>query len=157
MVPTESGKGWMHPVDFRDATEVPDAEYPLIFTTGRSLYRRHGGKMTRSDRGLDEIHPEALVQVSPADAESRGIERGGRIRVSTRRGAVTCQAWIAKRVSPGTAYMSGHFAEAATNLLTIDALDSISRSPEYKICACRVEASPGAAVPDSASMWAAPA
>ena len=153
--PTESGKGRMHPVDFRDATEVPDADYPLIFNTGRVLYHWHAGKMTRSKGGLDEIYPEALVEVSPADAESLGIERGGRIQVSTRRGAVTCRAWITKRVSPGTVYMSWHFTEAAANLLTIDALDPISRIPEYKICSCRIEALPGAATPDSASLRAA--
>ena len=153
--PTPSGKGRMHPVDFRDATEVPDADYPLIFNTGRVLYHWHAGKMTRSDGGLDEIYPEALIEVSPADAESLGIQRGGRIRVSTRRGAVTCRAWITKRVSPGTVYMSWHFAEAAANLLTIDSLDPISRIPEYKICACLVEAFPGAATPNSASIWAA--
>ena len=94
--------------------------------------------MTRRSR-LDEAYPEPLVEVSPEDADRLGIPKSGLVRVSTRRGAVEARAWITRRVAPGTVYMSWHFAEAAANLLTINVLDPISKIPEYKICACRIE------------------
>ncbi|MDP6507808.1 MAG: formate dehydrogenase subunit alpha [Chloroflexota bacterium] len=153
--PTESGRGRMHPVDYRTETEPPDTEYPLIFNTGRVLYHWHTGSMTRRVEGLEELYPEALLEISPGDAEELGIARGAPVRVSSRRGALECRAWITKRVSPGTVYMSWHFAEAAANLLTIDALDPVSRIPEYKICACRVELLDGAVEPNGASLRSA--
>ena len=137
--PTEDGKATMHPVDFRESTEIPDDEYPLIFNTGRVLYHWHGGSITRTAKGLDEIYPEALIEISPEDADSLGIQKSGKVRVSSRRGTLECRAWITKRVPPGTVYMGWHFHESAANLLTINALDPISKIPEYKICACRIE------------------
>jgi predicted molibdopterin-dependent oxidoreductase YjgC len=35
--------------------------------------------------------------------------------------------------------MTFHFAEAAVNLLTIDALDPTAKIPEYKVCAVHLE------------------
>ena len=137
--PTEDGKATMHPVDFRESTEIPDEEYPLIFNTGRVLYHWHGGSITRTAKGLDEIYPEALIEISPEDAEELGIQKSGKVMVESRRGRIECRAWITKRVPPGTVYMGWHFYESAANFLTINALDPISKIPEYKICACRVE------------------
>ncbi len=137
--PTEDGKASMHPVDFRESTEIPDDEYPFIFNTGRVLYHWHGGSITRTASGLNEIYPEALIEISPEDADALGIEKSGKVRVSSRRGTIECRAWITRRVPPGTVYMGWHFHESAANLLTINALDPVSKIPEYKICACRVE------------------
>ena len=136
--PTSDGKARMYVVDWRDNVEIPDGEYPYIFNTGRVLYHWHTGSMTRRSQ-LDEAYPEPLVEVAPEDADRLGLEKGGRIRVSTRRGSLESRAWITRRVAPGTVYMSWHFAEAAANLLTINALDPISKIPEYKICACKIE------------------
>ena len=136
--PTDDGKATMYPVDFRESTEIPDEEYPLIFNTGRVLYHWHGGSITRTAKGLDEIYPEALIEISPEDAESLGIQKSGKVMVESRRGRIECRAWITKRVPPGTVYMGWHFYESAANFLTINALDPISKIPEYKICACRV-------------------
>ena len=136
--PTADGKATMHAVHWRENVEIPDRNYPFIFNTGRVLYHWHTGAMTRRSR-LDEAYPEPLVEVSPEDADRLGIPKSGLVRVSTRRGAVEARAWITRRVAPGTVYMSWHFAEAAANLLTINVLDPISKIPEYKICACRIE------------------
>jgi formate dehydrogenase alpha subunit len=136
--PTADGKATMHPVEWRENVEIPDAEYPFIFNTGRVLYHWHTGTMSRRSR-LDEAYPEALIEVSPEDADRLGIPKSGKVRVSSRRGSVECRAWITRRVAPGTVYMSWHFKEAAANLLTINALDPVSKIPEYKICACKLE------------------
>ena len=136
--PTADGKATMHEVDWRENVEIPDDDYPFIFNTGRVLYHWHSGAMSRPSV-LDQAYPEPLVEVAPADADRLGIPKSGRIRVSSRRGSVEARAWITRRVPPGTVYMSWHFAEAAANLLTINALDPVSKIPEYKICACKVE------------------
>ena len=153
--PTDDGKASMHAVDFRESTEIPDDDYPFIFNTGRVLYHWHGGAMTRTAKGLDEIYPEALVEISPEDADALGFGKSAKVRVSSRRGSVECRAWITKRVPPGTVYMGWHFHEAAANLLTINALDPISKIPEYKICACRIDLVPEDTVPYSDSLRAA--
>jgi len=137
--PTADGKATMTPVDWTENVEIPDDEYPFIFNTGRVLYHWHTGAISRRSR-LDEAYPEPLVEVSPEDADRLGIPKSGLVRVSSRRGSVETRAWITRRVPPGTVYMSWHFAEAAANLLTINALDPISKIPEYKICACKIEA-----------------
>ncbi|MBM4435796.1 MAG: formate dehydrogenase subunit alpha [Actinobacteria bacterium] len=136
--PTADGKAIMHVVDWRESVEIPDATYPFIFNTGRVLYHWHTGALTRRSK-LDAAYPEPLVEVSPEDAERLGIPKSGKVRLSSRRGSLECRAWITRRVAPGTVYMSWHFAEAAANLLTINALDPVSRIPEYKICACQLE------------------
>ena len=94
--------------------------------------------MTRRSK-LNEAYPEPLIEVAPEDAEQLGVPKSGLIRVTSRRGSVEARAWITRRVAPGTLYMSWHFAEAAANLLTINALDPVSKIPEYKICACRID------------------
>ena len=44
--------------------------------------------------------------------------------------------------APGMVFMTFHFAESATNLLTSDAVDPTAKIPEYKVCAVRVERLP---------------
>jgi formate dehydrogenase alpha subunit len=152
--PTDDGRATMHAVDWRESIEIPDSQYPFIFNTGRVLYHWHTGSMTRRSR-LEDAYPEPLIEISPEDADQLGISKSGRVRVSTRRGSVEARVWITRRVAAGTLYMSWHFAEAAANLLTINALDPVSKIPEYKICACRVELLPDEPKSESASLWAA--
>jgi predicted molibdopterin-dependent oxidoreductase YjgC len=88
---------------------------------------------------LDAIAPEAEVEISPADAAAYQIQDGDWVQVRSRRGQVTAKATLTQRSSPGTIFMTFHFAEAAVNLLTIDALDPTAKIPEYKVCAVHLE------------------
>ena len=133
------GKGRFHPVEYRDPDEYPDEEYPLILTTGRVLYHFHSRTMTGRVKGLQELSPEAYVEVNPVDAERYGIENGAKVRVSSRRGSIEVVAWVTARVPPGTVFIPFHFGEAAANVLTNPALDPISKIPEYKVCAVKLE------------------
>ena len=132
-----SGKGKFHPLDYVPATELPDDEYPFILTTGRVLEHWHGGTMTRHSQ-LDELYPEALVEVNPADAALMGIVDRQTVRVSSRRGSIVLRARVTEKSSAGMVFIPFHFAEAAANLLTIDALDPQAKIPEYKACAIKV-------------------
>ena len=133
------GKGLFCPIEYRPPAEETDAEYPLILSTGRMLFHWHGGTLSRRSPGLDAIAPEAEVEISPADAAAYQIEEGDWVQVSSRRGQVTAKATLTQRSSPGTIFMTFHFAEAAVNLLTIDALDPTAKIPEYKVCAVHLE------------------
>ncbi len=133
------GKGRFHPVEFREPDEVPDEEYPLILTTGRVLWHFHSRTMTGRVEGLQELSPEAYVEINPADAERYGIGDGSRVRVTSRRGSIEVLAKVTERVPEGTVFVPFHFGEAAANLLTNPALDPRSKIPELKVCAVRIE------------------
>jgi len=133
------GLGHFSAVEWQPPAEEPDAEYPLVLTTGRVLYHWHGGTMTRRSKGLEEICPEALVEINPIDARALGVNDADLVRVSSRRGQVTARAQVIDRPHQGVVFMTFHFKEAAANLLTIAALDPIAKIPELKVCAVRVE------------------
>jgi len=131
------GRGKFHPLEYNPAVESTDEEYPFILTTGRVLEHWHGGSMTRN-ASLNEIYPEALIEISPSDAGRLGIVDGGAVRVTSRRGVIVLRAQVTHKANPGVVFIPFHFAESAANLLTIDALDPLAKIPEYKACAVRV-------------------
>ena len=118
---------------------MPDEEYPFILTTGRLLEHWHGGTLTRHSK-LDDLYPHARIEINPADAARLKIEDDQAVRVSSRRGTVVLRAWVTQRTTVGVVFIPMHFAEAAANLLTIDALDPLAKIPEYKACAVRIVA-----------------
>jgi formate dehydrogenase alpha subunit len=131
------GKGKFYDIEYTPSVETPDEEYPFILTTGRLLEHWHGGTLTRHSK-LDDLYPTAHVEINPGDAARLYIEDGQAVRVSSRRGTVVLRAWVTQRTTPGVVFIPMHFAEAAANLLTIDALDPLAKIPEYKACAVRI-------------------
>ena len=111
----------------------------MIFTTGRVLYHFHTGTVSRRSRGLNEVYKEALVEISPKDAKDLNISDGEIIEVASRRGKIQAKAKVTERSDEGVVFMSFHFHEAAANLLTIAALDPISKIPEFKVCAVNIK------------------
>ncbi len=131
------GRGKFHQLDYVPVMEEPDDEYPFILTTGRLLEHWHGGTMTRNS-SLNEIYPEARAEIHPADADIHGIKHGDPVRLQSRRGEVVMRATITEKTSVGVVFIPWHFAEAAGNLLTNDALDPQAKIPEFKACAVQV-------------------
>jgi formate dehydrogenase alpha subunit len=131
------GRGKFHTLTFVPAVEQPDDEYPFILTTGRVLEHWHGGTMTRHSE-LDALYPEALAEISPVDADMLGIEDGSPVRVASRRGEIVLRARVSEKTSAGVVFIPFHFAEAAANLLTIDALDPEALIPEFKACSVQI-------------------
>ncbi len=134
------GLGLFHAIEYIPPAELPDAEYPLLLSTGRVLYHYHTGTMTRLSKGAMERYPESLVEINPDDAEKLGIADGQMVKVTSRRGAIQAKARLTERSALGSIFMNFHFHEAAVNLLTNPALDPIGKIPEYKVCAVKVEA-----------------
>jgi formate dehydrogenase major subunit len=119
--------------------ELPDEESPLVLSTGRRLWHYHTGTQTHRSAGFDEVSGEELFEISPADAERLGIADGETVRVISRRGSVDVRAWVTHRSPPGVCWMAFHFAKAHANVLTTEAGDPITQTPELKHCAIRVE------------------
>ncbi len=133
------GKGLFNVVEHVEPAELPDEAYPFTMTTGRVLYQYHTGTMTRRSAGLEDMAPECLVEVNPADAEALGLADGDMVKVSSRRGEIEAKAWVTDRVGQGVIFVPFHYAEAAANELTNAALDPISKIPELKVCAVNLE------------------
>jgi predicted molibdopterin-dependent oxidoreductase YjgC len=132
------GKGKFSAVEFKEAAELPDEEYPFILTTGRVLYHFHTGTITRRSKGLSEIYSEALVEINPQDAEELKVKDGEFVEVASRRGKIRAKAKVTEKSGKGVVFISFHFHEAAVNLLTNAALDPVSKIPEYKVCAVKI-------------------
>ncbi|MBE0431673.1 MAG: formate dehydrogenase subunit alpha [Dehalococcoidia bacterium] len=133
------GKGRFIPLKYTPPGEAPDADYPLVLTTGRSLYHFHTGTMTRKVAGLNTIEPEGVVEISPGDASQLGIAQDEKVKISSRRGTVVAKARVSKAMPPGVVFMTFHFAESAANVLTNPERDPIAKIPEFKVAAVRVE------------------
>jgi predicted molibdopterin-dependent oxidoreductase YjgC len=119
--------------------ELADDEYPLILTTGRSLFHFHTGTLTRKVEGLNILRGEELVEMNPADASSLGVTDGDAVKVTSRRGEVVAKTRVTEASPKGVVFMTFHFAESPTNQLTNPAVDPVAKIPEYKVCAVRVE------------------
>ena len=94
--------------------------------------------MTGNSR-LEEIYPEAVIELNPADAAKVGAKTSDWLQVSSRRGSVKARALVTERSPEGTAFLPFHFAEAAANLLTINTVDSRAKIPDYKNTAVKIE------------------
>lgn len=126
-------------LDHKGSGEVPDKQYPLILITGRIREHYNNGSMSRRVPGIMELVPEELVEISPEDAKKLGIKSGDMVTVSSKRGAVKAKAKVTKRSQKGNVFMTFHFDEALTNILTSEHRDPITGTPEYKSCAVKVE------------------
>ena len=128
------GRAKFFPLVYNPSPEQPDEKYPFMLTTGRVLYHWHGGTLTRHSN-LDFAAPAPIVEINPADAPRRGIKQNEVVRVTSRRGSVVLRARLTERVAPGVVFVPFHYAEAAANMLTIDAVDPQALIPDYKVCA----------------------
>ncbi|EEG77364.1 formate dehydrogenase, alpha subunit [Dethiobacter alkaliphilus AHT 1] len=133
------GLGKFSPVEYRLSSEQADEEYPFLLTTGRSLYQYHTGTMTRKTEGLNQFHQEELMEINPADASALGVGEDDSVTVTSRRGTVKSRVHVTDRVQPGVVFMTFHFSETASNLLTNPEVCHVAKTPELKVCAVRVE------------------
>ena len=132
------GLGRFVPSEHLPPAELPDDEYPLMLTTGRVIYHWHGAEMTRRARGLNAVYPEALIEVSPKDAQAAGVKDGDLITLASRRGEIVAKAQVTPRVGAGLVFATFHFPDSAVNFLTNPALDPQAKIPEFKVCAVKL-------------------
>ena len=138
------GKAHFQPVDWRPAAEEPDAEYPIVLTTGRVVSQYLSGTQTRRIGALVDQYPQPLLRDPPAPGRRRSASSDGDfVRVESRRGAVVVRAQVVKTIRPDTVFVPYHWPlDRSANNCTIRAIDPISKIPEFKICAVRVSKAP---------------
>ncbi len=133
------GKGLFHAVEYAPPAELPDDDYPLMLTTGRVLYQYHTATMTGRCEGLQFRQPKGYVEIHEKDASALGVADQHVVRVSSRRGSIEITAQVTDRSLPGSVFIPFHFFEAAANRLTHSELDPVGKTPEFKICAVKIE------------------
>ncbi|MFD9108605.1 molybdopterin oxidoreductase family protein [Streptomyces bottropensis] len=137
---TDDGRARFVPVSHRAAAEEPDAEYPVLLTTGRVVAQYQSGAQTRRVDELNAAAPGPFVELHPRLAERLGAVEGAPLAVVSRRGRAVAPARITTAIRPDTVFMPFHWpGEGRANTLTNPALDPTSRMPEFKTCAVRVE------------------
>ena len=128
---------WIRP--YKPAEEIVDAEYPYWLTTGRIIEHWHTSTMTKNVKELVQAI-EAMAEIHPRDAEKLGISTGDRVRLTSRRGSGVFRAEVVDEKSrPGLVFVHMHDHNRMSNVLTIDAVDPVSKQPEFKICSIRIE------------------
>ncbi|EFE92715.1 molybdopterin oxidoreductase [Oribacterium sp. oral taxon 078 str. F0262] len=135
------GLGCFIPTRHIPSMELPDEDYPIIMMTGRILYHYNACAMTDKVEGLNEMAPDSFIELNTEDAEKLEVRDGDMVNVSSRRGKIQARAVVSEKTNPGECWMPFHYIGGA-NWLTSDALDSISKTPEYKVCTVKVEKIP---------------
>ena len=130
---------WLRP--YEPPAESPDGEYPFWLNTGRVLEHWHTGSMTRRVPILHKSVPGAYVEINPEDADRLGITSGSQVKVSSRRGEVMMTAEISGRGNPppGMVFVPFFDESHLINEVTLDAFCPISKQPDYKKCAVKLE------------------
>ncbi|QKV76113.1 molybdopterin oxidoreductase family protein [Amycolatopsis sp. Hca4] len=140
------GRARFVPVEHTGPAELPDEEFPLQATTGRVLQHYQSGAQTRLIEELNEVVPEAFVEVHPDTAKRAGLEEGDPARIRSRRGEMTAKVRFVQSLKPDLVFLPFHFpGEQRANLFTNPALDPVSRMPEFKVCAVALSTVDGAA------------
>lgn len=132
------GKATFRAAEYQAPYETPNHEFPLILITGRSGHRFHTDTMTRRANLPEKAMPGPAVEVNPLDAERLEISQGETVMVKTRRGQITIEANVTDSVLQGTIFIPFHFSQAPVNILTGQALDPLSGTPELKVSASRI-------------------
>ena len=143
--PTPSRRARFLPRPYLPAAELPDDEFPLVFTTGRLAHQWHTMTKTGKVAKLNKLNPEPFLQLHPDDAERLRIGEGDRVEIRSRRGRAVLPAMLDEAVRPGVCFAPMHWADAfapdvAVNAVTNDAVDADSLQPEFKVCAVAVTA-----------------
>jgi assimilatory nitrate reductase catalytic subunit len=138
---TPNGLAKFHSIEHQPPAEEPDPEFPYYLTTGRILSQYQSGTQTRRITELNEMNPVPFVEVHPDVARTLGLDDGHPVRLVTRRGTGEFRARFAASMRLDTLFVPFHWSGiGCVNNLTNPALDPVSKIPEFKVCAARLEA-----------------
>lgn len=142
---TEDGRARLIPTQWTPFPEQPTPEFPFILNTGRTVEHWHTRTKTGAISILQRMSPRAWLEMNPVDAQRLNLKSHDRVEVISARGRVSkVELRITEIVAPGQVFLPFHFAASNANQLTQSAFDPISREPNFKQCAVRVEKSPAA-------------
>lgn len=140
---TSDGRARLLPTEWAPFPEQPSAEFPFVLNTGRTVEHWHTRTKTGGISILQRMSPRAWLEMNPSDADRLSLHAHDRVDIISARGRVSrVELRVTEIVAPGQVFLPFHFAETNANQLTQSAFDPISREPNYKQCAVRVEKSP---------------
>lgn len=140
------GKAFIKAADYVPPSEMPDAQYPLLLTTGRLVYHFHTRTKTGRTPELQAAAPEVFVQLSMQDAAEHNIVDGDMVEIETRRGHVRAAARVGD-IEIGHVFLPFHYGywddgtghARAANELTLTEYDPVSKQPHFKYAAARIK------------------
>jgi len=141
---TADGRARFAPLSFSLTAEKPDARHPLRLTTGRLRDQWHGMSRTGRSARLAAHEPTPRLLLNAADMARRGLVEGDLTRVASKRGEIILPAAASDELKPGLAFVAMHWggrslSHAGVNQLTLAAFDPVSKQPELKHAAVRIE------------------
>jgi assimilatory nitrate reductase catalytic subunit len=137
---TDDGRAKLFCIEWEPFPEQPRQEFPLILNTGRTVEHWHTRTKTGRVPLLERMSPNAWLEMNPRDAERLKLKPHDQVNVVSARGKVRgLELRITEIIAPGQVFMPFHYAETNANQVTQNAFDPISREPNYKQCAVRVE------------------
>lgn len=141
--PTETGKGRFFARPHLPPAELPSEEYPFILTTGRTAHQWHTMTKTGNVPTLNRLNPGPFIEINPEDASSLHLTDDSLVEVASARGRAIYPARITDRIQPGCCFAPFHWndrfgEDLAINAATSEAVDPISKQPEFKFCAVRL-------------------
>jgi anaerobic selenocysteine-containing dehydrogenase len=141
-VPTPTGRVKLARVSPKPISERPSSSYPFVLNTGRTVEHWHTRTKTGRVAILDHLAPDGWIEIHPNDASELGLHSGDMARVTSQRGEIErIPVRVTSIVRCGEVFVPFHFDEMCANRITLNEFDPISREPNYKQCAVRVEAS----------------
>ncbi|HEY0790491.1 MAG TPA: nitrate reductase, partial [Chthoniobacterales bacterium] len=143
---TESGRARFFARPHLAPDELPDNEFPFILTTGRCPHQWHTMTKTGKVLALNRLNPGPFLEVHPEDADELGIAEGDAVEVRSRRGRAIYPARVTPRIRAGCCFAPFHWNDVfgeilAINAATNEAVDPISKQPEFKFCAVQLSKS----------------
>ncbi len=136
---TPDGLGHFQVVEYKQPAELPDEEYPYVFSNGRIIFHYHSGTMTRKAERLNNEINKAMVEINTEDAREKGIKAGDEIILKSRRGEIKAIAKPTDNIRKGMLFMPWHFSQSSPNVLTGPSAGPPSKMPEFKFCAVKME------------------
>jgi assimilatory nitrate reductase catalytic subunit len=140
--PTDDGKARLLAATWEAFPEPPNREFPFVLNTGRTVEHWHTRTKTGLVPILERLSPRPWLEMNPRDGRALGLKPTERVDVVSRRGVIrNLDLRLTETVGTGQVFVPFHWAEANANQATQSAFDPISREPNYKQCAVRVERS----------------
>ena len=137
--PTEDGKAKLLSVDWSPLVESENENFPLILNTGRTVEQWHTRTKTKTVSILNDLAPEAWIEINPIDAKELEVQSGDRIAISSKRGKVKdIIVKLSETIRTGTVFVPFHYDEQLINAITIADFDAKSFEPNFKQCAVQV-------------------
>ena len=137
---TPDGRARLLPVQWEPFPEQPTDDYPFVLNTGRTVEHWHTRTKTANVPILERLSPRAWVEMNPRDARGLRLKARDRVDVVSRRGRMRgVELRVTETIAPGEVFVPFHYAEANANTVTQSAFDPVSREPNYKQSAVRVE------------------